>query len=350
MDVKLLAWLPGGEEILAAGASSTRSGRDAYETMRNFDPNLRAFIDYAVRLHLSSVMDFPYAIVTFSDVSRVFTHQLVRHRLAAYMQQSMRFVRIPLRREKRYVPWYVVPPSVAEGDPVPFLVANERAGEAYRRLMEAGVPTEDARFILPNGVKTHITMAADAEEWMHVIRMRAHPHAQWEIRRAALATLFALSVVYPDLFGRIRANKWERTAIVRPKDAPPWVYRALLGKDQGKIAAEIEERGEYVLEEDGKRYVLNEENTEIQWISGVYMLKEARILAKMGRRLSREWDGKEELVMDLTDLLGTRVEEEKKEEAGRRLGKELGEDIEWVDLDHRVLVRIAPQGLCTQSR
>ncbi len=353
MEVKLLAWLPAGEDILAAGAASTRSGKDAYETMRAFDPHLRAFIDYAVRLHLSSVMDFPYAIITFSDVSRVFTHQLVRHRLAAYMQQSMRFVRIPLRRGKRYTPWYVVPPSVAEGEEeniLHFLLANERAGEAYRQLLEAGTPTEDARFVLPNGVKTHITMAADAEEWMHVIRMRASPEAQWEIRRAALAALFALSVVYPDLFGRVRANKWERTAVVRPLDAPPWVYEALLGKDMGKIAAALEEKGEYVLEERGRHYVLSTENTEVRWLTGVYALREARILARKGRRLSKRWDGEEELAVDLTDVVGTRVDEGKKESVGRRLGAEMGEEMEWVDLDHPIVVRIAPQGRRMRNR
>lgn len=351
MEVKLVAWLPEGEEILAAGASSTRSGEDTYEILKDFHPELMKFIDYAIKLHLSSVLDFPFAIITFSDVSRVFTHQLVRHRLAAYMQQSMRFVKIHPKPSRRYVPWYVVPPSIARSDTetiASFLLANERAGEKYRALTGRGVPVEDARFVLPNGVKTHITMAADAEEWLHVIAIRASQEAQWEIRRASLAALFALSLVYPHIFGKIRVGKNTRAVKLVPKNAPTWVYRALLKKTPEKIAIALEEEGRYVLEADGKSYVLTPENTDITWLGGSpYSLPEARRLVRLSRKWRKQWDGRE-LTVDLTDEIGTLVEEEKEIEAAEVLKEHLGWDIESVDLSHRVIVRI--RGLAQNTR
>ncbi len=343
MEVKLVAWLPEGEEILAAGASSTRSGKDTYEILKEFRPELMQFIDYAVKLHLSSVMDFPFAIITFSDVSRVFTHQLVRHRLAAYMQQSMRFVKISPNPSSRYNPWYVVPPTIAQSDVetiVSFLLANEMAGEKYRELISRGIPVEDARFVLPNSVKTHITMAADAEEWMHVIALRASQEAQWEIRRASLAALFALSIVYPNLFGNIRFEKRKRVVKLVPKDAPSWVYQEILKKSPEKIALALEEEGRYVLEVEGKHYVLTPENTEIEWLErSPYALPEARRLVRLARKWRKRWEEKE-LIVDLTEEIGTLAEEEKEREAANALRKALGWDIESVDLSHRVIVKI----------
>jgi thymidylate synthase (FAD) len=94
--------------------------------------------------HLSA---FEHSTATFlvEDVSRACTHQLVRHRIASYNQQSQRYV-----NEQAFE--YVTPPSVAKDQRAKkkFDEAMEVARKAYHELIEAGVPKEDARFVLPN--------------------------------------------------------------------------------------------------------------------------------------------------------------------------------------------------------
>jgi len=298
------------------------------------------FIDYAVRLKLSSVLDFPYAIITFSGVSRVLTHQMVRHRLAAYMQQSMRFVKIPARMQRKYTPWYVIPPSVSAKDEetvAEFIVGNERAGRAYLNAIASGVPVEDARFLLPNGTKTHISMAADAEEWLHFLNVRTSTDAQWEIRRAALAALYCLAWAYPDLFGKPRIPKNIRAARVVPIDAPRWVYVELLKKNPTKIAEAIEEDGKYLLTCEKGRFELNSKNTRVEWLdTHLFSRGIARKIAKMARKDAENGVRRR----DLTALIGTEVSEEKECGVAELVKKKLNEDIERISLSHKVVAII----------
>ncbi len=90
-----------------------------------------------------------------------------------------------------------------EGDPEAkdvFDRAIEDAWQAYRELVEAGIPEEDARFILPNAATTNITITMNARELLHLFRLRCCLRAQWEIRRAALKMLEECKRVAPVIF------------------------------------------------------------------------------------------------------------------------------------------------------
>lgn len=138
-----------------------------------------------------------HAVFTFSieGVSRALTHQLVRHRIASYSQQSQRYVRFEEAT-------YVTPPEVdrrPEAREV-FDASVEAAWVAYRSLVEAGVPEEDARFMLPNAATTNITVTMNARELIHFFRLRCCLRAQWEIRRVANRMLEECKQVAPVIF------------------------------------------------------------------------------------------------------------------------------------------------------
>ncbi len=140
---------------------------------------------------------FEHASFTFSleGVSRVTTHQLVRHRIASYSQRSQRYV-----SEEGFA--CVVPPGVSavSGAEEVFLEAVEAARDAYEKLVELGVDREDARYVLPQGVETKIIVTMNARELMHFFTLRCCNRAQWEIREVAKRMLSEVKRVAPVLF------------------------------------------------------------------------------------------------------------------------------------------------------
>ena len=144
--------------------------------------------------HLSM---FEHACATFlvEGVSRACTHQLVRHRIASYSQQSQRYV-----NEEGFE--YVTPPTVTErpGAKKAFDEAVEASRVAYKRLIEAGIPKEDARFLLPNATATKIVVTMNFRELRHFIKLRGAKDAQWEIRQLAMEMLRLLKEMAPNAF------------------------------------------------------------------------------------------------------------------------------------------------------
>ena len=112
------------------------------------------------------------------------SHQLVRHRLASFCQESQRYCKYTdLMNED----WYVVPPSI-KGDTVKeriFRMDMKHAAMSYLLLLESGVKAEDARYVLGNAAKTSITMSMNPREFFSFLNLRLSPKAQWEIRELA---------------------------------------------------------------------------------------------------------------------------------------------------------------------
>ena len=144
------------------------------------------------------VMDHVVYMFEIEDCSRVTTHQLVRHRAASYDQESQRFS----AATKEGV---VLPPSVASNETAfkAFEGALESVYAAYEKMVSAGIPKEDARYILPNGIKTKIVMTINARSLMHVIWQRTALQAQWEIRELAETLLGLVRKATPELWSKI---------------------------------------------------------------------------------------------------------------------------------------------------
>lgn len=138
---------------------------------------------------------FEHACVTFEikGISRACSHQLVRHRLASYCQESQRYNRYDLAGND----WYVTPDAfdgatLGLAEEVTFDYAMQAAAYAYRYALDAGIKPEDARYLLPEATKTSIVCTMNLRQFFHFLDMRADSHAQWEIRELAEAMKAAL--------------------------------------------------------------------------------------------------------------------------------------------------------------
>lgn len=147
-----------------------------------------------------------HASFTFAvdGISRACSHQLVRHRVASYSQQSQRYVRFASDGG------FVMPPKIA-ADPKArevFLEAMEMARGSYEKLVELGLAAgrsnesvcEDARFVLPNAAETKIVITMNARELRHFFSLRCCRRAQWEINRLAWTMRHLALSVAPLLF------------------------------------------------------------------------------------------------------------------------------------------------------
>jgi thymidylate synthase (FAD) len=142
----------------------------------------------ALLQHLS----FTFAI---EGISRACSHQLVRHRLASFSQKSQRYVKV--RRLGEHV---VIPKTIEEKASKTFGEFIEALGGFYGRMIESGVPTEDARFILSNATETSLLVTMDGRALYHFFGLRCCNRAQWEIRAVADEMLSAVRDMEPDLF------------------------------------------------------------------------------------------------------------------------------------------------------
>lgn len=203
MNVNLIAFTPCPESVCDLGAKVCMS----YD-MPEPDEDLRA-LGHALASGHESVLE--HAVFTFAieGISRACSHQLVRHRMASYSQQSQRYVKMDGFK-------YVIPESIND------IVLDEvwdsdigfesvYASEVYTNLMndirdvynlmiEGGIPEEDARYILPNACKTNIVVTMNARELRHFFSLRCCERAQWEIKQVAEIMLALVREVAPTLF------------------------------------------------------------------------------------------------------------------------------------------------------
>lgn len=158
------------------------------------DERVKNLIELLKKLGHESV--FEHACFTFrvEGISRVCTHQLVRHRLASYTQQSQRYVKLK-------EPTFIVPESIASSAFYDeYINVLTQAAELYRKMVEGGIRKEDARFVLPQSVETKIIITMNARELRHFLELRCDKSAQWEIRALAEKMLSLVYEVAPLLF------------------------------------------------------------------------------------------------------------------------------------------------------
>lgn len=140
----------------------------------------------------TSVLEHVTVTFRIFGISRACSHQLVRHRLANYVQESQRYTKIDLSRE-----WYVVPPAIAASDDRldSFVEHIERCGDAYQSALDAGIKPEDARYLLPEATKTNLVVTMNLREFESFYKLRSDKAAQWEIRELAGLMLRSLDEI-----------------------------------------------------------------------------------------------------------------------------------------------------------
>ncbi|MCD6363775.1 MAG: FAD-dependent thymidylate synthase [Synergistetes bacterium] len=196
MKVKLLSFTPNPDLVvyLAARVCYAKVGIDELEEEASPE-KVRALIRRVIASGHHSVLEHASFTFAVEGISRVTSHQLVRHRIASYSQQSLRWV----SAEKIDV---IVPPSV-KALPEAVRIFNDivlKSREAYKKLLALGIPKEDARFIMPHGVSTRMVFTMNARELHHFFRLRLCSRAQWEIRELARMALLEVRKVAPIIF------------------------------------------------------------------------------------------------------------------------------------------------------
>jgi len=195
LKVVLLNHTKNPDQICAAAAQSCYSEKGASELFeKTTDEKAKKMIKKVVGMGHLSVVEHAHFTFSVEGVSRALTHQLVRHRIASYSQQSQRYVAMD-RAE------YVLPPSI-QADPDAkklYKRAMDDAWKAYRELASR-VDKEDARYLLPNACHTNITITMNARERWHFFSLRCCRRAQWEIRMMAWKMLGEAKKAAPILF------------------------------------------------------------------------------------------------------------------------------------------------------
>jgi len=196
MKVKLMSYTPGPERAVAMAAKLCYSPVGAEELAEQIsEGQIEGLL--AKILSMGHLSTFEHVSFTFAieGVSRVLTHQLVRHRIASYSQQSQRYV-------KEHDFEYVIPTSIAM-DPLArekFAALMDHIRSVYDELTTAGIPREDARYCLSNATETKIIVTMNARSLLHFFQLRCCMRAQWEIRQMAELMLTEVKKAAPLLF------------------------------------------------------------------------------------------------------------------------------------------------------
>ena len=203
MKIKILAHTPNPERVIALAGKLCYSqvGIDELNDKIS-DEQVEKFITKLSDMgHMSP---FEHASFTFAieGISRTCSHQIVRHRLASFSQQSQRYVK--MKGE------YVVPPYIYWHEELllEFNHALEDADKAYNKLVEGLMrygrtekeAIEDARYILPSACTTKMEVTMNVRELLHFFKQRCCKRAQWEIREVAKEMLKQCKEVSPILF------------------------------------------------------------------------------------------------------------------------------------------------------
>jgi thymidylate synthase (FAD) len=196
MRVSLLTHTPDPERAVAAAARLCYSDTSIDALMDRSGTDRAVFLRKILSLGHLSVLEHAGFTFGIEGISRACSHQLVRHRIASYSQQSQRYVSHRERFEA------VTPPSIAERPALQkrYDVLLQQIHETYREFLDAGIAAEDARFVLPNASATKLVMTMNARELRHFFALRCCRRAQWEIRAMAVDMLRLCRQAAPLLF------------------------------------------------------------------------------------------------------------------------------------------------------
>jgi len=203
MKVYLLSSTPEPDSLVTAAARICYSDVAATDLLERESAVLSVRLLKELRL---SGHHSPFEHVSFTfgvdGLSRTASHQLVRHRIASFSQQSQRYVKISQTGAGENGAGVIIPPSVAGNQEALELFERqaESAREAYGKLISIGIPAEDARFILPHGWETRLVMTMNARALHHFFNLRLCRRSQWEIRELARLMLIECRNVAPVIF------------------------------------------------------------------------------------------------------------------------------------------------------
>lgn len=220
LKVELLRYTPDGEKLISAAAKLCYSPVGISQIEEGLtDDNINSFLNLLMDMGHESPIEHVNFTFGVEGISRTLSHQLVRHRIASYSQQSQRYVRLNQFE-------YIMPPNIEHNqkakelfikameddqkyyDEISSLLYNDH----YNRYILEGLKEksaaqkaekdaiEDARYIFPNACETKIVFTMNTRSLLNFFSLRGCNRAQWEIRELALKMLKEVKKVYPILF------------------------------------------------------------------------------------------------------------------------------------------------------
>lgn len=203
IEVKLITHTPNPELVVATAMRQSRF-RGGIMKLNIKEDEVKHLINLALELGHFSVFEHVSFTFAIEGISRACSHQFVRHRLFSFTQQSQRYV-----KEQCFD--FTVPRSIENNKELfhEYLNLMKRINILYEKMVKAGIPAEDARFILPNACETKIVATANGRELMHFFKLRLDKHAQWEIRSLAEKMFKLVSEVAPNIFNEVNKHFFE---------------------------------------------------------------------------------------------------------------------------------------------
>jgi thymidylate synthase (FAD) len=220
LKINLLTHTPDPEKAVAAASRQCYSKYSASKAFSEFtQEDIRKQLGIIMKNGHFSVLEHASFTFSIEGISRACSHQLVRHRIASYSQQSQRFVKLKDIE-------FVVPGKIAAdaNSNRVFSDALNACRDAYFKLVEAGMPAEDARYVLPNATPTKIVVTMNARALINFFELRCCLSAQWEIRQMADEMLRLVRDAAPTIFANAGPFCITRRTCPEEKyDCPKWV-------------------------------------------------------------------------------------------------------------------------------
>lgn len=215
-----ILFLPEGGKLLKHIESA---GRTCYKSEHLIGPDTAGgFVRRILGSGHHSVIEHAGFSVRFI-IDRGVSHELVRHRLAAFSQESTRYANYSKDKFGKEIT--VIRPlfwRTGTKEYQLWLKAMQEAEEAYMNLLAMGTKAQEARSVLPNSLKTDIVMTANLREWRHVLDLRCSQPAHPQIREVMLPLLAdlheSLPVVFDDIFQKYQKDIKEMAARVAALD------------------------------------------------------------------------------------------------------------------------------------
>jgi thymidylate synthase (FAD) len=227
MKVKIIAYTPNPEEVVASAAKLCYSKVGVDEIQENLtEEGIEKFVSMLSAIGHHSPLEHCTFTFAVEGISRACSHQLVRHRIASYSQQSQRYVKLDKFD-------YIIPTAIENNEFAKdiFLNAMEQDQKAYNGIVEelmneyiassgytlASIPKneynkleklaiEDARYVFPNACETKIVFTMNVRTLMNFFTHRCCDRAQWEIRDLANEMLIQVKEIAPTLFKKAGAS------------------------------------------------------------------------------------------------------------------------------------------------
>ncbi len=184
-----------------------RCGRVCYKSEDKItEGSAEKFIGMILKSGHESVLEHEKLTVKFI-CDRGVTHEIVRHRIASYSQESTRYCNYS--KDKFGNELTFIRPCFWADDSEEYAVwkrAMEEIEKTYVKLISLGAKPEEARSILPNSLKTEIVCTMNLREWRHFFRLRTAERAHPQIREISVALLDELKKRIPVIFDDINTS------------------------------------------------------------------------------------------------------------------------------------------------